>query len=792
MSFSFDETRTNQLQRILEFLFILLVLANALTIGLRTVSDSDTGWHLATGRYVWLHHVIPRTDVLSYTSSGTPWLYPVFGDVLLYLVYSIGGYAGLSWFSALACLGIAAYLIRRGDLASSVLTMLALPSIAYRTAPRADLFTTAFFAIFLGELWAFHCGSRRKLWLLPIVMLLWVNFHPGFIAGLAVIAAYLLLDASDLLFRARRDAALQHLRLSSPWLIATCLITFINPLGFRIYPAALHLSGLSGASSGTLDSSFYIQEFWGLRITSQTFFQLFDFRHLESGNSWLLLIAALIFILALVYKRPAVALLIAVAFYACLMHVRFLGMFVITIVTLGGTLISQALSSANLKSCADSESPTAEGALPTTNPSGEIPSRPLWRPPVSITVVFTFAVCVLACTHIADYVSNRSYVVFGAPFHFGAGESYWYPERAATFIEREKLPANIFEEFALGGFAAFRLGPTYLDFIDGRFDHLNPALFLEEQRLMRSAPNSPAWQATADRWRINALLVSVAGARALEGLDLAAFCNSLDWQPVYMDEVSLVFLRNIPENRAWLDRSSINCATQLLSPPAAASRIAQYDFHFNAGGLLFALHRDREAAQEASQAAALFPQDPNSHFLLARIFRRQQNLAAAEQEYRRGLALNDDGGAWFELAIVLMQQRRYPEAEQALDRCIHLSPQPLVPYMTLARLELLMNQPAKALSGLDDAEHSSPYRHGGESVAPELYAQIAELRAEAYRIEGDPRQAIEQQRRAAGLTSSNAPRWNKLADLLQADGQWQAALDARTRARDLSNQSPQN
>lgn len=48
-------------ERILVVAFAVLVLANALAAGLRTVADSDTGWHLATGRYVWEHHTIPST-----------------------------------------------------------------------------------------------------------------------------------------------------------------------------------------------------------------------------------------------------------------------------------------------------------------------------------------------------------------------------------------------------------------------------------------------------------------------------------------------------------------------------------------------------------------------------------------------------------------------------------------------------------------------------------------------------------------------------------------------------------
>src|SRR5215470_2317342 len=435
MSFSGIETYAARLQPILRRVLIALVLANALAIGLRTVSDSDTGWHLATGRYVWQQRAIPRTDVLSYTSQGVPWVYPPFGGVLLYLVYAVSGYAGLSWFSAMVCLGIAVYLLRKRDMISCVLTLLALPAIAYRTAPRADLFSTVFFALFLGELWDVHSGVERRLWLLPAIMLVWVNVHPGFIAGLAVIGAYLLLEAADLLSPGRRSSVMERLRQVYPWLFATCIATLINPWGFRIYPAALNLSGLTASPSGSLNSSQYIQEFWGLRITWQTFIQLFDFRHLESGNSWLLVFSVLLFVLALVYRDFAGAAIVGTATYACVSHVRFLAMFAITIVTIGGSLFNRALHAQ------DSDSRSSEVST-------------LWHPPVTLTVALVAIVSLLACMHVVDYVSNRSYVLFQAPFRFGAGESNWFPERAASFIERERSPGNILEEFALGGFAA--------------------------------------------------------------------------------------------------------------------------------------------------------------------------------------------------------------------------------------------------------------------------------------------------------------------------------------------------
>ncbi|MGB0043097.1 MAG: hypothetical protein WBP91_07965, partial [Terriglobales bacterium] len=253
--------------RVARLVLICLVLLSALCAGLHTAGDNDMGWHLATGRWVVEHRQIPRTDVLSFPSAGTPWMYPPFAGVLLYLIYNAFGYAGLSWFCALACLAVVAYLIRRGDMGSAVLALLAVGSIATRTAPRADLFTTVFFALFLGELWAYQRGMRCRLWLLPVIMLFWVNLHPGFIAGLAAIGAYLLFEISDLVFAERREAALLRLRRVWPWLAACGVATLLNPWGARIYSASLNMAGAS-STQGKLNGNIAIAEFMSVPIST--------------------------------------------------------------------------------------------------------------------------------------------------------------------------------------------------------------------------------------------------------------------------------------------------------------------------------------------------------------------------------------------------------------------------------------------------------------------------------------------------------------------------------------------
>src|SRR5664279_4477662 len=67
-----------------------VALVYAFLAGLRTVSDFDLGWQLATGRWVAQHHHISSTDVFSYTAQGEPWIYPVGSGLVLYAAYLLG------------------------------------------------------------------------------------------------------------------------------------------------------------------------------------------------------------------------------------------------------------------------------------------------------------------------------------------------------------------------------------------------------------------------------------------------------------------------------------------------------------------------------------------------------------------------------------------------------------------------------------------------------------------------------------------------------------------------------
>ncbi|HUO61417.1 MAG TPA: hypothetical protein VMU24_12165 [Candidatus Acidoferrales bacterium] len=745
----------------LQFALAALVVVYAFLSCLHTIADFDTGWQLATGRYCLQHHAVPATDVLSYTTQGVGWLYPAFAGSLLYIVFHTMGYAGLSWFCAFAGLLLAMYLLWRSRAhvgVSSVLLFLAVPSLAFRITPRADLFSTVLFAILLLELWRFHRGESAQLWSVPVVMFLWANLHPGFIAGLGLIAAYVLMEALQLPFGDLRLPALQRMAKAWPWLLGGALVTLLNPFGTKLLSQALVLAGVQNGSSQV---PHVIGELTASPLSWHVVRQMFSPRVPESSFWWLVLIAAVAVVLALRRREFGAALVLAAGLYGGLQKLRYQGLFSLIVVVIGGALIAAYLKE--------------------REPREDAPNAGVWNGVVAVLLACVFAVSLV---RVNDLVSDRYYVVSATTSSFGPGESWWFPERAAAFIEREGLPGNIFQPYNLGGFTALRLGPRYLDYSDGR--GINPAILDEEQALLSQSPDSATWQQIASRRNINFMLLSLGRYAGLGSFDLQSYCNATSWRPVYLDEVSLVLVRRTPETEPLLSRLEINCQSVKLAPPTNASVSKRFQFLANYGGVLYMLNRDQEAESAWQQALQLQPADPNVHMYLAQLYREQRRLADSEREFRAALSYRESAETWFALGRLLAAERRYEEAAQAIAASAEMTPTPANNYKALGQAQLLLQKPKLALDSFQRAERSQLWQDRTLPGAREFFAQLAEGRAEAERQLGDLTKALDFQAEATRQTPMSAPRWKKLADIAAEAGNAQIADSAMRRASELS------
>ena len=748
-------------RRLLLAVATLAVLYAALS-GLRTVGDSDLGWQLATGRYVLLHRQIPSHDVFSYTARGREWIYPPFSGVLFYGAHWLGGYAAISWLTAAACAATVGMLLAAGGPTSAALVraslaVLAVPVVAFRTAPRADLFSTLLFAPVLVLLWRHHRDRPSPLWLLPPLLCLWANLHLGFVAGAALLAAYVVVELLELPFPEKRVPASARLRRAAPWLAAAVLATLVNPWGPRLYAALFRQSRLLESLEG------HVGDWLVVRVSWASLSELLAWRNPDSAFWWLLVAGVLAAGVALWRRSPGAALLLAVALFGSMRYLRLQALFAIVVVVVGGELLASW------------------------------PWKPNWlvRRQWQAAAGVLLALVALVGVRAADLVSNRYYLSVVGNVSFGPGVSWWYPERATAFLLRERLPGRILNDFNLGGYLTWRLGPDYPVSLDGRAVPFGSELFFQHKALLLQPPDSPQWQQQAERGGVNTVILAVARYAGLGNIALRRFCESQTWRPVYLDEVAALFVRNRPENAFWLDRLSIDCASARFLPPRPASRFGSrnaaelYNFYANAGWVLFALGRNQEAFDALERAHRIFADDPQLHLMRGSVLQASHRIREAEQEYRAALRLRESDQAWYALGQAQALEGQYSEAAEAIRHGARYSAFAHEMYRVLGEVYLSMKKPRQALRAWEEAEKRSPYHGPAAPLGQAFRVQVAVGRARAWRSLGDLGRAVSFQEQAVQSVPEDPAGWLNLAELYQAQGRQQSAQQARQRAREL-------
>ncbi len=672
--------------------------------------------------------------------------------LVFYLVHLVGGYGLLSWLGAVACVLTIAVLLYRGSALTAAFAIIAVPLVAYRTAPRAEMFTILIFTLFLQILWGHLHLRTSALWALPLLMVLWVNLHPGFVLGLVLTAIYPACELLRFFKDESRAEVMMRIRTTCPWLLAVWLVTLLNPWGANLY------SALARQHQATALHSQWINEWSAVTVNWNTVRQGVTLRDPDSAAFALLVAAALGTVVACLRRQWSAALLLIGALAAVVQHMRFLGLFACTVTIVAAPILSGELTAV-----------------------WERVRYPTIRKAVLACAVL--ALLALAAVRSWDLVSNRYYFSSNNISSFGPGLSWWYPEQAVRFIMRESIPPRLFNTYNEGGFLVWALGLRYLDYVDGRALPFGPDMFVRMSRLMQASPDSPAWIDEADKYDINAILIPLGRYEGLKfvGDALAQFCNSSSWRPVYLDEVSVVFVRARPETQQIIDRNQVDCRTAPVPRVVVGgSRSVAFNQWANASAVLFVLGRNQESVAAASSALSLFSKSAATYFVRAKARKNLGDLAGAQNDLRMAAHLEDGIATWSELADLYYQTGQFGAALSAGEHVATLSADPLPIYLWLGSAYLQAKQPSMALSSFDRADRVLAGRDRQEVRLP--LADLSEGRSRAWNEMGNLREATAQQERAVSCAPERATAWLRLAELYEQQGRVAEAQKARARA----------
>jgi hypothetical protein len=167
---------------------------------------ADARWLAALGRTILEQGSIP-SGVPYAAAPSVDWVnVPVLGELVFHALQVVGGDRGflvaqlVAVTAALTLLALGMRALGASDAASAVVLMIvffaAVPSFLI---VRAQLFSLVLFCTALLLLRAESRTPSRRVWLLAPLIVLWANLHGGVLVGLAIAAAYLVLE------RARRE-----------------------------------------------------------------------------------------------------------------------------------------------------------------------------------------------------------------------------------------------------------------------------------------------------------------------------------------------------------------------------------------------------------------------------------------------------------------------------------------------------------------------------------------------------------------------------------------------------------
>ena len=226
-------------------LFTFLLFLGLFVLTLRPIEDPDFWWHLKTGELISETATIPKSDPFSFSRAGYPWIaHEWLSEVIIYQTYKLGGHNLLILFFSLTITFsfFLVYLRCRGKpfIAGFLILLSALAS-APTWGVRPQTFSLLFTALFIFILDVFQ--EKRNSWILvslPILSILWVNLHGGYILGLVIICIYIFVELIERFknIQDKNPHSFQKAGTLLIILIACLATTLLNPNGIQIliYP----------------------------------------------------------------------------------------------------------------------------------------------------------------------------------------------------------------------------------------------------------------------------------------------------------------------------------------------------------------------------------------------------------------------------------------------------------------------------------------------------------------------------------------------------------------------------
>lgn len=464
--------------------------------------NQDLGRFMAITEEIVTTRSIPIENTFSYTHPQFEFVHSHWlGGVLLTLIVSLVGFKGLIIVKTLFLL--VAFLLslftaykesawRYRGYKIGLVALVSFPLVLLlleRTHARPEMVSYLFFSLLLVIL------TGRKmwpLWMIPFVMLLWVNVHIYFIVGFLLVGAYFL----DALWR-------EGVSVRTKTLFGVGVLSFFLTL--------LNPSGLEG-----LLYPFRVFANYGYTIVeNQTPFFLIPFGYNHPMIATLFVVIGVLFVSFLFnWKRVRVAdVLVALGLsYLSLSAIRNVTLFALGVLP----ILVYNISSLRFSDFGiENEDAVREGVTK------------LFKGVMVIGLLLSLVLAFFALSRVS--LSTEAHM-----------------KGAVDFIEGVGIEGRMFNNFDIGGYLIYRLYPERKVFVDNRPEAYPAEFFESVYKPMQENPE--VWREMVARYDISYVIFGITDQTPWGQNFLQIITSDPNWSIVYVDAYGLVALRNDVEN----------------------------------------------------------------------------------------------------------------------------------------------------------------------------------------------------------------------------------------------------
>lgn len=564
----------NIVRLLMLFSFFLFFLIYFLRIPLH---NYDFWWHLATGKYIVENKSLPQNDPFSYTTLDTTskrkeailkgnWL----SEAIFYKIYIIGKEKGIIILRSLLLLSflIVAFINVReqnlSDLPALILTAGVFSVAITFPGERPQLFTFLIFSVVYYLLEGLRINRSRKAYLIPVLVMVLSNMHPGYIVCILLITIYLAGEGVRRLLR-RDDKESIFYRLLAIWSL-TIISSLLNPNGVTMLAGlfAIHGDYTKGIVEFMPPFHLYLNKITPFNYSYITFL--------------------LLSILSLRYVRKI-----------GLTHMSLLAVFTLmSLVAIRYEIYYMCVTAPIL-------------ARIGINMKDEKIFKNLFERLHIRESFLNIATCIIGI-----FLLFNSFIVF-ARYDYRSDTFSSFPKDAADFLSNVEIKGNMFNEYGFGGYLIWRLYPDKKVFIDGR--GLEPAAYKEYQ-IVAYAAESPAasWQGIIKRYNISHIIMPPLSHHGAIYPLVEKLLESEDWVLIYSDHLSMIFLRNDFQNTSIIKNHTIDKSRGLqtivvqATAKAMANKINPY-FLITVGKVFFKMGKLDDAEKAFIMA---YERDPKN------------------------------------------------------------------------------------------------------------------------------------------------------------------------------------